>query len=161
VRCEICQSDPDTLLIIPMHQSNGSLCTVACEECAIKQGFYCIDHSKIHIGFNDGSHACPACVSELCRYLSQLDLETRFTSRILAIIPEKQRDSVMDWGITIISHLQISWPYCLLHALACKCMRNKSLDLPTEPEYIVTQIEQAGNISLILPDEVLEVFSPS
>lgn len=60
--CEICGEDPRTLIILPIHQPNGSLITLACEECAEKSSAYCRVHHVPHQGFEDGTSACLLCI---------------------------------------------------------------------------------------------------
>ncbi|HEY5601309.1 MAG TPA: hypothetical protein VIK81_04470 [Patescibacteria group bacterium] len=62
--CEICGSDPKVINIIPKHQENGSLITLACENCALDAGMYCVNHARPHMGFEDGTSACKFCIDD-------------------------------------------------------------------------------------------------
>lgn len=64
--CELCdKTDPDIIVILPIHRSNGDMITMACEECAMNSTAFCRHHGQIHIGFTDGTTACQNCIEEL------------------------------------------------------------------------------------------------
>ncbi len=66
MKCELCKKpNPKLIVLLPLRQSNGNLDTMACEECAKKSIAYCKKHQRPHIGFIDGTTACPWCVEEL------------------------------------------------------------------------------------------------
>ena len=62
--CEICRRDPQFLMLLPLPQSDGNLCTFACEACAQKSSAYCTLHQTIHQGFIDETTACLICIQQ-------------------------------------------------------------------------------------------------
>lgn len=66
MNCEICGAkEPTTLALLPTHKEDGSLNTMVCERCFEKSPAYCRKHQQIHLGFTDGTTACPRCVDEM------------------------------------------------------------------------------------------------
>jgi len=63
--CELCGKDPNVVMLLPLHQPDGKLCIMVCEECGKASSAYCTDHETIHQGFMDGSTACIPCIEKL------------------------------------------------------------------------------------------------
>ena len=60
--CEMCSEDRNEMAILPIHQENGNLNTIACLDCAEQSGAYCVEHHTPHLGFFDGTSACRDCI---------------------------------------------------------------------------------------------------
>lgn len=67
MRCEICTEDKPDMAILPIHQENGNLNTIACLDCAKQSGAYCREHSAPHLGFFDGTSACRECIEDIVK----------------------------------------------------------------------------------------------
>jgi hypothetical protein len=64
LRCELKDHEADDIAPLPIRKPNGDLQTFACLEHAKELGFFCEAHQRIHLGFDDGSHACVVCIEE-------------------------------------------------------------------------------------------------
>ncbi len=64
MKCEICGGDPKLIILLPKRQPGGKLNTFTCESCAGESGMYCQKHQRPHLGFEDETTACAACIEE-------------------------------------------------------------------------------------------------
>jgi len=64
MKCEIHGGESNSFYLLPIHQENGSMITIACEACAKKSSAYCKTHEEIHLGFAGGYTLCVKCINE-------------------------------------------------------------------------------------------------
>lgn len=93
--CEICRCKESTLWhILPLAQPNGSLVTLACNECTVKSEAFCAKHAITHMGFVHNTHACTHCIDELvARHRATAAV---IQKSILAHIPAQDAEEVRE-----------------------------------------------------------------
>ena len=65
MKCENCGCDDATrFMVLPIHRETGELDSIFCEKCAQESRAYCLKHEMIHLGFCDGTTACPTCIDK-------------------------------------------------------------------------------------------------
>lgn len=64
MRCELCRSNPETIVLLPIRQPDGKLVTFACLDCSKESGHYCLEHDRPHLGLEDNTSACIICIEE-------------------------------------------------------------------------------------------------
>ena len=94
MRCELCGGDPTDIALLPIQQPNGNLTTIACISCAEETGTYCLRHGRPHLGFEDGTHACIACIEFR---ITDLGVQTaqRYFQRIETELPAEEFRQIM------------------------------------------------------------------
>jgi len=60
--CEICRKSTVFINILPIKRPDGSLITLACQNCTERTDAYCKKHERIHLGFGDNTTACVSCI---------------------------------------------------------------------------------------------------
>lgn len=125
MKCELCKKkDPKTMYILPLHQKDGKLDTMACEGCAKKSTAYCLKHDRIHQGYMDGTTACLSCVNELVQSEREIYGEWQIFQDIMVALDKNdaaQLDELADISASIVGDDRAM---ALLRFLASKACRN-------------------------------------
>jgi len=115
--CEICGRRTEKFIILPIKQPNGDLDTLSCAECATKSSAYCSIHQAIHLGYPDGTTACPACIEEIVasegavigsRVLRNADLADEYWQQLLEWARDVQ-EITRETGIRVVSRAITSY----------------------------------------------------
>ena len=123
MKCEICgKPDPKLLIILPLHQADGRLDTIVCEECARKSKAYCLRHQRPHLGFMDGSTACIHCIEELVR--DNMDVKSEIMDRVCDALPRDQAADLVEAAEAVSSVMRCSESQSILRFVATKAMRS-------------------------------------
>jgi len=144
MKCEICGDlDPRLIILLPLHQSDGKLDTMACEACATKSTVYCVKHNRPHQGFRDGTTACLHCVEELVK--ENISRVFDIQSEVLENLSDEERNRLTD-AIDIPSEIMncSSWD-TILRFVACKALR-----MHYNIDEIVALIREEKSVDVIL-----------
>jgi hypothetical protein len=142
MNCDICKKlDPHLIVILPIHQPNGNLDTLACEECALKSKAYCKKHERPHLGFFDGTTACAWCIEEMVK--EKTDQAEEIRNCLRALLPEDQLEALNDAAEMSAEVAQCTESVAVLRFLASKAKRtNETVD------DVVYQITESGHSSV-------------
>ncbi len=143
MKCELCGKDPIKLLLLPLHQPDGKLCTFTCEECARKSSAFCCKHNKIHQGFSDGSTACLSCVEELVQTRKEYAL--RIWASILPLLPSFEKEWLQEACELSSLVTNDGEEIAILRFIACKALRSNC-----SVEDVLTDIQVKHSVSCIL-----------
>jgi NAD-dependent SIR2 family protein deacetylase len=145
--CELC-GDPSLqlILVLPLKRPNGNLNTMACLKCAEESSAYCKKHKRIHLGFLDGTTACPLCTEEMVK--ERISEKGRIFNTLKQGLPPKEFNDLLEWADfsrAVTGNLRAT---CVLRSLASKALRTqKSID------EVIKQIISEKSAKSILPEE--------
>jgi len=112
------------MAILPIQMKDGSLCTLACEECMKKSHTYCKEHDRIHIGFVDGTTACSECVNKLRQSFS-LNQAQKIASTILGDVSVPDAEKLRETAELSMMITGWSLPIAILHLAVARAVRSK------------------------------------
>jgi len=143
--CEICgKKEPESIMVLPIHKSDGALITIVCEDCGEKSSAYCVKHRRIHQGFDDGTTVCIACVEELIA-------QERHNARHVADAVMKHLSLEEAADLREVAEMSSSvtgdpTEVSILRFVASKAKRTK-----TSVEMVIDIIVSSGSAECILP----------
>ena len=146
MNCELCQRDRDgVVVVLPIRQKNGVLCTMACLECAESSSAYCTDHQKPHMGFKgDDSTACMLCINETVQ--NNLQLEDSIFQKLQGELPPDELERLLKWAEFSAGITGNTKPTCILRAIVTKALRvNQNI------QEVIEHIIESKSASFILP----------
>jgi len=122
MKCEICgDKNPSFIALLPIVQKNGSLCTMACRECMSQSHAYCKKHDMIHMGFVDGTTACPSCIADLRN--ENITIASSLGTEILSSMEVSDAEDLSDLIVDASEFTGWSAHVVILNYLATKAMR--------------------------------------
>jgi hypothetical protein len=147
--CEICLNDSDTLVILPIHQPNGSLITIACEKCAEKSSAYCKIHHSPHRGFEDGATACKMCIDNKVEKYSE-----EIAEKFKMIVDRMESSNLLPFTKWLIDVQELTGEnenICIARAIITY-MERKNITL----NHILHDIITAKNANMLIPAYYLD-----
>ncbi len=144
MNCDICgKQDLKWIVILPIHQSDGKLDTVACDGCARRSKAYCNKHWRTHQGFMDGSTACIYCVEELVK--AHKDSAEVVRNRLVEALPPDEAEKLYNAATISAGIMDSIVSVAVLRFIASKAFRsNQSL------EEVTREIVESRSVSCIL-----------
>jgi len=145
MKCEICGNPVKgvVLNILPLHQLNGKLDTMACQDCAKISRAYCTKHARPHMGFMDGSTACLHCVEEMLETHKKTSI--RDVHRVLDGLSGEQNDILGEVAEASASAFNCTEPEAVIRFIACAAVRKGK-----KFKEILQEINTKGSILEIL-----------
>lgn len=119
--CEFCGREPDTFILVPIRGKQGALEMIACMECAVSRGVYCTKHERIHLGFEDGTHACVLCIEEDVR--ANLHRSDAIAERLDLEFDEAVRGEVIEQCMRSLSLIGGTVGHALVRSIATLARR--------------------------------------
>ncbi len=144
MKCDICKKpNPELLIILPIHQADGRLDTIACEKCAKESKAYCKKHRRPHQGFIDGTTACLQCIEELVKV--NKDDATSIRDRVREALPRDQVEDLNDAAEISAEVTGSSESIAVLRFIASKAMRSNQTI-----EEVINEITESHSVDYIL-----------
>ncbi len=145
--CEICGKDPECFYILPIVKINGSLITIACEECAKASSAYCKEHDKINMGFDGGYSLCKDCIDEAVGEIGETVGAELLGQVDIKVYPWEQ---LAEYAEDVAAITCESKPRIIGRAIIIASMKAK-----VAPEEIIRQTIDIGDPHLLLPPPML------
>lgn len=125
MKCKLCGSaDSECFVILPIQQKDGSLCIMACLECARKSDAYCKRHRMPHLGFTDQTTACPRCIELLVKkHAFQAE---QIADRLTRMLPPEADGELHEFAEIGVALSGQSESMAILRAIASKAERTDS-----------------------------------
>lgn len=117
--CQVCQADPDTLVVLPQARGNDKV--FGCIPCAIRLGLYCERHEGPHTAFDDGLSACLRCIEEESGRREESGEELLRVLRPL--LRKDERDELAEWLKSVVEITDNSEGHCFMRAVVGKALR--------------------------------------
>ncbi|XOA42996.1 MAG: hypothetical protein ACKKMO_00800 [Candidatus Nealsonbacteria bacterium] len=144
--CEICGKDSEEIVILPIKRQDGSLCTLACLECARKSPTYCKKHNRPHRGFKDGTSACIVCIEEmLVKIKSEKD---KVWDSLKKELPVEELIRLLEWAEFSAFCTRDPEEVCILRAIITRALR-----FSKRTEEILQEIINTQSVSSVVPLE--------
>ncbi|MBI2448401.1 hypothetical protein HYV44_02470 [Candidatus Microgenomates bacterium] len=145
MHCEICDQDiGQTLVFLPIKRIDGKLNTSACLSCAEQSGYYCQEHQRPYIGFNDGTSACLRCIEKMVTEAPK-DNAASLWRKLTKNLPAAELKKVIAAAQTSSDLTKDSLTTSLLRFLASKACRER-----VSLEKIISHLLERKDANLIL-----------
>ncbi len=144
MRCELRNHEADHLVLLPIHQPDGSSITTACLEHARESGAFCNTHEEPHLGFMDGTHACVRCIED------EVAQSTYLASSFAKVIRDRlSRDDLIElteWSSVSSETNGSTEDVCILRAVITTAHR-----LGITDQEVIQEIIDRKTVEVILP----------
>ena len=145
MKCEICGSDPEVIVILPIHRLDGCLNTLACWDCARQSEAYCLKHDVPHLGFVDGSTACRNCIEEELAEHGK-EIAKALQSGIALFQNREPWLPLFEWAKDVVCLTGQSLDTCIARAVVTLAKRRQ-----VTASEIIQEVINQGNPNILLP----------
>ena len=144
--CEICGTDVEGIMLLPIKHPDGRLETLSCLLCAKKSKNYCLKHEIPHVGFvGDDTTACHVCINELV--MEGLGRSDSLVDIMSTVLPSQEWMKIHLWLKMIVGLTNDSAEKCLLRAFITKQLRMKAGSI----DVVIHMVVDGNSADPILP----------